>query len=297
MLSISATTICIVEAQSAVTTMETMVVTANKMEENIQNIPETITVLDAEMLEERGIRNIHDLMKQIPNLYSERTVASDMKMNFRGLHTSILTRSNPVVLYINGIPQSNSNGYEVALVDVERVEVLRGSQGTIYGKDAIGGVINIITKKPTNHLKGLVRGEYATDNYMLASLALHTPIVKDRLYMSINGQFSKDDGWITNQHPGMNTDNGEKEHNISSTLLYEPTDRLSVRLYVGSEYFRNNWLDGLYLDRSRDVRSATRDEAKNADYDVDSYTRTKGNSQALNIIPFCRHEPYLSYHS
>lgn len=284
-LAVSAAAFFIAEAQSAESKLETMIVTANKMEENVQNIPETITVLDGEMLEERGIRNLNELMKQIPNLYSEKTVASANAMNFRGLQTSVFTRTNPVVLYIDGIPQSNSYGYEASLVDVERVEILRGSQGTIYGKDTIGGVINIITKKPTNHVEGFVRGEYATDNYMLGTFSLHTPIVKNNLYMSINGQFSKDNGWITNQHPGLDKDaNSEKEHNVSSTLLYEPTEKLSVRLYVGNESFRKNWFDGMYLDPSRDIRSATRDEAENTDYDIDTYTKIKGNSQALNVI-------------
>jgi outer membrane receptor protein involved in Fe transport len=86
-------------------------------------------------------------------------------MNFRGLNTSMFTSNNPVVIYIDGVPYSDRYGFDASLANVKRIEVLRGPQGTLYGKDAIGGVINIVTKDPGNEFQGKVGAEYGSFNY------------------------------------------------------------------------------------------------------------------------------------
>ncbi len=137
------------------TTLETVTVTANKQEENVQEVPQAITVIDEEILEEKGIKSVVDVIEQVPNL-SVGSWGDANSVNFRGLNTSFFTSKNPVVIYIDGVPITDQYAYEAALSNAQRVEVLRGPQGSLYGKDAIGAVINIVTKKPNNTLSGSV---------------------------------------------------------------------------------------------------------------------------------------------
>ncbi|MCV6606783.1 MAG: TonB-dependent receptor plug domain-containing protein, partial [Campylobacterales bacterium] len=99
-------------------------VTANKVEENVQEIPQSITVIDKEVLEERGIDTVGKVIEEIPNMaISDRKVFGS-PVNFRGLNSSVFTYSNPVVIYINGVPIVNSSSYKASLSNVKRVEVL-----------------------------------------------------------------------------------------------------------------------------------------------------------------------------
>ncbi len=122
-----------------------VVVTAQKREEIIQKIPLSITSLSAENIEQSQIQNVNDLTAISPNLYASdpgdrRTVTS-----IRGIVT---TSYDPAIAtYIDGVNQYNLDTYITQLFDIERIEVLRGPQGTLYGRNAMGGVINIITKK------------------------------------------------------------------------------------------------------------------------------------------------------
>lgn len=262
--------------------LDSVTVSANKIEEKIQDVPQSITVIDEAALEDKEIKSVADVIKEVPNLSSSyNTYAEDV--NFRGINSSTFTNNNPVVLYIDGIPQSDRLGYDASLVNVDHIEVLRGPQSTLYGKDAIGGVINIVTKKPTNEWKGSVGAEYGTDNYMLGTFNINGPLVNDVLFLGFNIKASHDDGWITNHEEGMDENANEKnERRLGASLLYKPSDRLSVRLNLSSDYFKNGWLDGAFTD-SGNWSSVTRDDAKNVRYEVDTYTKTESDAQALNL--------------
>lgn len=126
--------------------LETVTVTAQKREEIIQEVPLSITSLSYEAVKESRIQNVNDLAAVSPNLYAgdpgdRRTVTS-----IRGI---VSTSYDPAVaVYIDGVNQFNLDTYITQLFDIERIEVLRGPQGTLYGRNAMGGVINIITREP-----------------------------------------------------------------------------------------------------------------------------------------------------
>jgi len=262
--------------------LEEVTVSANKIEEKIQDVPQSITVIDEATLENKGIKSVGDVIKEVPNLSSSYSVYAE-DVNFRGINSSTFTNNNPVVLYIDGIPQSDRIGYDASLVNVDHIEVLRGPQSTLYGKDAIGGVINIVTKKPTNEWKGIVGSEYGTDNYMLGTFNINGPLVNDVLYLGLNVKASHDDGWITNHEEGMDEDANEKnERRLGASLLYKPNDRFSLRFNISSDYYKNGWLDGAFTD-SGNWSSLTRDNAKNVNYEVDTYSKTESDAQALNL--------------
>lgn len=262
--------------------MPEMTVTANKIEEDVKDVPQSITVIGEDILEEKGIENVPDLIREIPNAFYSPNHGNSV--NFRGLNTSMFTSNNPVVIYIDGVPYSRAYGFDASLVNVERIEVLRGPQGSLYGKDAIGGVINIVSKDPTNELHGKVGAEYGSFKYMQGLLNLNGPVLKDKLYFGVNGWYEQDDGWIKNTYPGMEEDaNRKRNHNFGAFLLFKPTDRFKARLNVLSLYYKKYWDDGYALPGGSVVSDFDRDDAEKVSYDVESYDETKSNAQSLHL--------------
>jgi len=262
--------------------IEEITVTANKIIENPKDIPQSISVIDEYTVQDKGIKNVADIIKEIPNLSSSFLYSEDV--NFRGLNSSTFTNNNPVVLYIDGIPQSNRYSFDASLSNVERVEVLRGPQGTIYGKDSIGAVINIITKTPKNYWQGTFNSEYASYNSMLGTFNLNGPILKDKFFIGINGKLSKDDGWITNHYPGNEEDaNRKNEHKLGTNMVYKPNEKLDIKLTLSSDYQKNYWINGGLAPSGTNVYHYSRDDAEETNFDRDTYTKTQSDSQAINI--------------
>ena len=133
--------------------IEDIVVTAQKREERLQEVPIAITALGAAQLESRNITNANDLSAIAPNLTTgvNTSGAGDTAISLRGLQAAdaLSTNDNPVGVYIDGVINARLSGSVLDLVDLERVEVLRGPQGTLYGRNTTGGAVNFITRKPS----------------------------------------------------------------------------------------------------------------------------------------------------
>ena len=264
--------------------LEDVTVSANKMEENIKDVPQSITVIDEEIIQEKGIKNVNDIIKEVPNMISSNSSQGTV-VSFRGLNQSISTEINPVVIYVDGVPYYDRFDFDPSLADVAQVEVLRGPQGTLYGKDAIGAVINIITKEPSNEWHGNIGAEYGNYNYMRGTFNTNGALIENKLFAGINGSFQKDDGWITNHYPGMKSNADEdRERKTSAFLLYKPTDELSARLTITDNYAKKNFLNGLALSgNTTSLNDIKREDAKNASFDIPSYEIDKVKSQSLNL--------------
>lgn len=249
--------------EGAAYSVGSITVTANKIEEDITDVPQSITVIDEFTLQEKGVRNVADVINEIPNMSITPEGGHGSPVNFRGLNTSAFTNNNPVVIYIDGVPYSNRFGFDASMVNVERVEVLRGPQGSLYGKDAIGAVINIVTKKPVNTWQGKVGTEYGSYNALQGLFNVSGPLRENVLFAGINGWYRQDDGWIENVHPGMGKDaNKENDRRLSGYLLYNPTERLSARLTLSDDYTKKYWQDGYGLPGGAGISEFSRKNAE-----------------------------------
>ncbi len=269
------------EAQT--TKIEDITVSANKMEENIKDVPQSISVITEEDIEQKGIKTISDIAKEVPNMNFQNTIIGN-NVNFRGLNNSAFTNNNPVVIYVDGVPYYDRFDYNPSLADVEQVEVLRGPQGTLYGKDAIGAVINITTKTPKNKWSGSIGAEYGNDNTFNTKLNTNGAIIDNKLFAGINGSFDHSDGWIENHYPNMDKHaNKYNDRKTSGFLLWKPTDNLSAKLTVANNYEKKYFMDGYVENINIPIGNLSRNKAKNVNFDVPAYEITKLNSQVLNI--------------
>ncbi len=129
------------------------------------------SVLSDIELEDREIYTLSDLVYYIPNVYFI-DIDSAAATTIRGVSGEMGTMSSAVALYVNGIPLTNSPGFDIVMEDIERIEVLRGPQGRLYGKNAEAGVINVITKKPDNTFRGKLGAVLGEDKRQEANLYL-----------------------------------------------------------------------------------------------------------------------------
>lgn len=177
--------------------LDEVIVSAEKREENVQLIPISISAFTSKKINEFRLWNSKDLTALVPNLYSGNPGDGRNVTSIRGITS---TSYDPAVTtYIDGVSQFTLDTYIPQLFDVERIEVLRGPQGTLYGRNAMGGVINIITKQPTNKFDGFAElsiGNYGQQRY---SAGIRTPLIKDKLFFGASGLYEKLDGYYFNQ--------------------------------------------------------------------------------------------------
>ena len=176
--------------------LDEVVVSAEKVEKQLQKIPVAITAFNSREIAEFRLWNIQEITGLVPNLYSSNPGDNRNATSIRGIGT---TSYDPaVVTYVDGVNQFNLDTYIPQLTDVERIEVLRGPQGTLYGRNAMGGVINIITKKPGNKTETFVElnaGNYAQQRY---TAGFKTPVIPGKLFAGVALQYQSRKGFFEN---------------------------------------------------------------------------------------------------
>lgn len=226
--------------------LETITVTTDKREQNIQEVPAPIMAFTETDLEDAGIEDIDDVINLVPNM----TFGTNEAV-FRGIRLSQFTFKNPVVIYIDGVPHDGCYSFDADLSNVERVEVLRGPQGALYGKNAIGGIINVISKKPGNTYETMARGELAENETYGLKAYVNGPIVKDKLFFGLSGSWHETRGFMKNDHPDKDYFDGEEVSRTKILLRWLPTDRLEVNLHAGINQIQT---DSRAVICSQDVR-------------------------------------------
>jgi len=212
-----------------------VVVSARRREETVQDVPVAVTAFDAAALEARNVHDISQVAEFTPNLQFDNTapvsgssIASTVFIRGVG-QTDFTLNSDPGVgIYIDGVYVARSVGGLLDLVDVERVEVLRGPQGTLFGKNTIGGAINITTRKPSADPGGHL--EFRGGNFSRTDIRLRfdAPLSED-LRTSFAGTYLNRDGYQERLLGG--DDLGDVDRFVGrARALYEPNERLSVDL-------------------------------------------------------------------
>ncbi len=261
-------------AQEIDTKFDTVTVTAQKVEENIQNVPISLTVFDEFEIEDRNIKSVKDVAQYTPNftLFNPGDWGT-VSPSVRGLYSDPVMVSTTVSMYIDGVPSQNPIGYDAVLENIERIEILKGPQGTLYGKNAEAGAINIVTKKPINESRGKISVEFGSDNKKAYTLNASGAVVKDKFYIGITGRYYEKDGFMTNTFLGTDHNNRENKYG-KVNLRYTPTDNLEISL-ISSKSKRN--------DGALSVNKTTATNLKEVNNDVLDFAKLESTSHALKI--------------
>lgn len=217
--------------------LDEVTVTAQKYEEDAQKVPFSISTLTAKQLKDYGIWDLKDLTAISPNLNSAGPGDNRTVSGIRGIVT---TSYDPAVAtYVDGVNQYGLDSYIPQLLDVDRVEILRGPQGTLYGRNATGGVINIITKQPSNTLSGFAGLDFGNYGQQRFTLGIKAPLIKDKLFLGVAGVYSGFNGFYTNT---FNNTHFDKQHFFLGNyyLKFLATSKLAFTLNVKNYNNRDN---------------------------------------------------------
>ncbi|MGK6351945.1 TonB-dependent receptor [Parapedobacter sp. DT-150] len=258
--------------------LDEAVVTAQKTESDPHDIPASLSVVGSKSVEQQYIWNIMDVTAVVPNLNIANPGDSRNVASMRGITTTSYNQA--VATYVDGVNQFGLDTYIPYLQDVERIEVLRGPQGTLYGRNAMAGVINIITKQPTNRTTGLAEvniGNHGQQRYLLG---VRTPIVKDKLFFGASGMYNGLNGFYTNDFDDSNYDT---QHTVFGNyyLKYLPSAQWAMTLNFKHVSNRNGGafalipgLDDAFstpFHLSQNAKTQMVDESRNASLSINHF--------------------------
>jgi iron complex outermembrane receptor protein len=207
--------------------LEEVVVTAQRREEKLQDVPVSVIAFNETAIRQAGIRNTADFLAMTPNVsFDQSFTVGNSFVTMRGVE-QINNADSPVAVIIDGVPQGNQKQLKMELFDVERIEVLEGPQGALYGRNAIGGAINIITKQPTNDFSGFAQIGAGSGTEREGVVALSGPIIPDKLLFRVSGEYKTADGQISNSYLNEKVDFYTAK-DVRAKLLWLATDAFSV---------------------------------------------------------------------
>ncbi|HEX6861012.1 MAG TPA: TonB-dependent receptor, partial [Caulobacteraceae bacterium] len=239
--------------------VEALIVTAQKREEDIQDVPIAISAFTQEQLERSQVAGGPDLMTQVPNMTFTKTNFTSYSIQLRGIGTQAIsaTTDNAVAVAFNNTPFIRNRFFEQEFYDLQRVEVLRGPQGTLYGRNATAGVVNIISQKPKFAYEAKISGDVANYNSTRVEGMINLPLVEDKVALRLAGAWTKREGFVTNEITGNPID-GRDLWSTRLSLRFTPTDALDVNLVW--EHFKEDddrLRSGKQLCKTDNVTSVT----------------------------------------
>lgn len=227
-------------APSQRASVETVTVTSSKLGgADVQSIPIAITALSQEQLTSTQTAGGPDLVKQVPNLTFTKTNFSGYSIQIRGIGTQAIsvTTDPAVAVAFNDIPFIRNHFFEQEFYDVSQVEVLRGPQGTLYGRNATAGVVNVISAKPTDHYEAMASVDVGNYNNRRLEAMLNVPIVGDQLDLRMAGEWTKRDGYTYDTTLQQPVD-GRDLWSGRVSLLLHPIESVTATLVW--EHFQEN---------------------------------------------------------
>ena len=212
-----------IELQPLYTSLGDITVNANKRELNLLTFPGAVTSLQTKQIKDMRIWEMSDLSGLAPNFYLANSGDNRNITSIRGITTTSYEQA--VVTYIDGVAQFNLDTYIPQLQNIDHIEIIRGAQGTFYGRNAMGGIINITTKKPVNKITGYVDNQIGNFGQQRYSGGLNIPLAKDKAFFGLSVLHDKKNGFYTN------------------TVFNQPYDKqtqtmIDAQLRI---YLKNNW--------------------------------------------------------
>lgn len=232
--------------EGAVTTTDEIVVTARRRAESLQDIPVAVTAVSGESLERQGVTQTRELFASTPGLYfsqsGQRQNDEQFYLTIRGVGSSPVVEPS-VGLFVDGV-YVPSLGWTADFLDLERVEILRGPQGALFGRNTEGGAVSVITRKPSDELRGRFSAEAAEFGSFRGSAAVSGPL-SDRLFVGIAGFASTTNGYIQNVTRNEDQDNRDR---FGGRLTLRALVGEKIEIIASADYLKSDGRFDAYGD-------------------------------------------------
>ncbi len=226
---------CLVAAYPVAATvmLEEVVVTAQRKTESLQDAPISISAFSSDAMEKKGIFNVVDLRSNVPNLqmtpHPNSATTARIYMRGVGNNDDQITQDPSVAVYMDGVYLARNLGLAQEVADIERIEVLRGPQGTLYGRNATGGAINVITKAPSPEaLEFTQKFSFGNYDYLRSKTSLNVPLT-DRLAVKLAYMMVEKEGFVENRGSGEDRFGDSDRSAWRLDALWDATDSVEVR--------------------------------------------------------------------
>ncbi|CAH9055962.1 Vitamin B12 transporter BtuB [Pseudoalteromonas holothuriae] len=271
-----------------ITELLNVTIEARKVEENLQNTPISVSVMSGEFLEQRALDNLVDAADFIPNITittvgenSGCTHCAGITIRGVGQVDPIPTTDPSVGLYIDGVYHARSAGSIINFLDIDRVEVLRGPQGTLYGKNSIGGAINVLTNKVSDKQDistNVTMGEY---NRLDTSLLINLPLNNKWATRIAVAKFTED-GFVKRVNGEL--EGGQDELGLLAKLRYKHSNKLNIELSIDRQ-LQHNGTAASVLSKKNDDASL-----------ISLFNSIANDTSAINTLPPLQifDDPFLS---
>jgi iron complex outermembrane receptor protein len=207
--------------------LEEVTVTAQKREQNLQDVPVSVTAFSGNRIDELGITDIAGVATRTPGFtygnFSDLKLAPTALRGVTAISSGSAGADPAVGYYLDEVYLGNGASAAIEFFDLERVEVLRGPQGTLFGRNSIGGVINITTRKPVDEFESVVNAEYGNYNYVNAKASVNIPMVPDKLAGRFSVSYVGHDGYTDNLFLGVRGDDASRL-SLRGVLRFTPSD-------------------------------------------------------------------------
>jgi iron complex outermembrane receptor protein len=228
--------------------LEEVVVTAQKRPERLQDVPIAVSSISAPALAAQNVHSLQDLTARIPSFVATESAGyGGAPLSIRGIGGANgggeFLSDEPVAVYIDGVYVARLSVATSDLVDIDSIDVLRGPQGSLYGRNATAGALVITTKRPTNQFEGQAQAGLDTLNDYRGEIDISGPLIKEKVLGRLAAAYSNLGGFGTNVLSGKPVNSGE-DTTLRGSLRLLPTERLTVD--VIGEYFDQHFQPGLF---------------------------------------------------
>ncbi|NKI16434.1 TonB-dependent receptor [Spongiibacter sp. KMU-166] len=273
--------------KAATKSLEEVIVVAQKRQQSLQDVPISVNAYSDQKLGEMNINSVSEIARIEPSLrFTTASFAFTANFSMRGV-TSFSSQGGiqpSVALIIDGTPLSRAGEFATELGDIQRVEVLRGPQGTLYGKNATGGLINLVRKTPGDTFEASIEGSYTTDEEALTRFMVNAPL-SDNVRARISAFYKDREGHIENVAPGIDNDSFEEVWGAMGKLQFDFSE--SVDLMLTAEY-RDSYNGGQpqipTIVSDPDRRAAIGEEALSDIFKINQDRQTQANIENAGFI-------------
>ncbi|MEM1256549.1 MAG: TonB-dependent siderophore receptor [Cyanobacteria bacterium P01_H01_bin.21] len=275
--AVSAAAFILFTAMTPAVAEETLriIVTAERTPEDVQDVPISITAITEQEIKDADITSLEDIAHNTPNFtFFPSGDRSFGLYSIRGLsNSSVIANRDPVDFYVDGVPYNFASFLDIDLPDLERVEVLRGPQSVLYGRNSLAGVVNLITRKPTDTFEVNGVASYGNFNDLDLRASVSGPVIEDELFFRLSGSYGSRDGYVRNTllDDGVNEQSGGSGR---GQLLWTPSDNLEIALNASFDD---------YQDGASSYVPLNSDDPFASEQDVDGFNDLVSNAQALRI--------------
>jgi iron complex outermembrane receptor protein len=218
--------------------LETVIVKSQRRDEKLQDVPVAVKAFTAKQIEDSGIKSTQDFVNMTPNMsFDQSYTYSNSFLVIRGV-SQLNNGDSPVAVVVDGVPQNDQKQLGMNLFDIQSIEVLKGPQGALYGRNAIGGALVIETKKPKNQLEGFAKADFSSGNTREMGAGVSGALVPDKVMFRLVGQTKSSDGIINNVFLNKGVDAIDHDTSVRARITVAASDSVNLDFRISSQDYR-----------------------------------------------------------